>query len=754
MEAMKEDTIYVAVGKDVNENKLTLSWALRSFQGNHFCILHVHQLPQIIASLRTKYATGGLEEHEPIYLLDRKVVRKIQERKALFDKYEAKEAVQRERKNLQKILDNYILICHQLGVYAKKLHIEMDDIGKGIVELIQRHSIKKLVMGAAANEHYSESMDYIKSKKAMYVHAHAPISCQTRFICRGHLIYSRRNGLDCPNHRYTRPSLHLQASSIAESGRSNPGRSSSASIDSPTEDELHHLLTSNELEGSSDKFKREALEEMVRRVKAENSEAIWKARALERSYTEELRFRKESELVLANLIEDIENMKMQWDEDPLSAQDQRVLLEGLVAIFKNRVKKLVNKKHLAEEHSQLYKIERNEFLVEHDNDNALEVTEDLLKKQAAEASSSVYMHESFPVFSLSEIHEATRYFDPSLKITGQEYGSIYRGLLHHTPVTIKVLNLDSLQGTSEFQQEVNVMNKFRHPNVVTVIGVCQEACALIYEYLPNGSLEDRLNCKDNTPPLSWKTRICIATDICSALIFLHSSNPQSIIHGDLKAANVLLDANFVCKLSDFGIKHYRQLPLKEEVSSKSDIYSFGIILLQLLTGRSWFHKKILLTGRSSLNIAEEMQEVLDGGNLEAFLDHTAGDWPFVEAKQLAIMALRCCDIEPSKRPDLISEAWRVLKPMRATCGASSAFLAGSRDRSKPPSYFICPILLEVMQDPVVAADGYTYDAEAMKRWLESGHDTSPMTNLQLPHHQVVPNHSLRSAIQEWLDIPT
>ena len=133
----------------------------------------------------------------------------------------------------------------------------------------------------------------------MYVHAHAPISCQTRFICRGHLIYSRyawtilclwfcifvslvgilranclwglgnwcslhsfpwmitnwiinyhihrKNGLDCPNHRDIHPSLHLQASSIAESGRSNPGRSSSASIDSPTEDELHHLFTSNEL---------------------------------------------------------------------------------------------------------------------------------------------------------------------------------------------------------------------------------------------------------------------------------------------------------------------------------------------------------------------------------------------------------------------------------------------------------------------------------------------------------------------------
>ncbi|TXG62886.1 hypothetical protein EZV62_009880 [Acer yangbiense] len=105
----------------------------------------------------------------------------------------------------------------------------------------------------------------------------------------------------------------------------------------------------------------------------------------------------------------------------------------------------------------------------------------------------------------------------------------------------------------------------------------------------------------------------------------------------------------------------------------------------------------------TITSSEEMQEVLDGGNLEAFLDYTAGDRPFVEAKQLAHTALRCCDIEPSKRPDLVLEAWR-----------------------------------EVMQDPVVAADGYTYEAEVVKGWLESRHDTSPMTNLRLPYHQVVP----------------
>ncbi|KAK0580676.1 hypothetical protein LWI29_004921 [Acer saccharum] len=557
--------------------------------------------------IRTKYATSGIEEHGPINLLDSKVVRKIQERKALFDKYEAKEAVQRERKNLQKILDNYILICHQIGFMQKDCTLRWMILARGL--------------WSSCRDTLSRSLLWERQ--------------QTSTIQRVWIISSPRKPCMCTPMRLFHVKLGLSAEDTSYTyGHCICKQVQSLKVEDRTQ------------EGSSDKFKREALEEMVRHVKAENSEAIWKA---------------------------------------------------------------------------------------------------------AEVSSSLYMHQSFPMFSLSEIHEATRYFDPSLKVTEQEYGSIYKGLLHHTPVTIKVLNLDSLQGPSEFQQEVNVMNQFRHPNVITVIGVCQESCALIYEYLPNGSLEDRLNCKDNTPPLSWKTRICIATDICSVLIFLHSSNPQSIIHGDLKAANVLLDSNFVCKLSDFGIYHYRQFPLKEEVSSKSDIYSFGIILLQLLTGRSWFDKKILFTGRSSLNIAEEMQ---DGGNLEAFLDYTAGDWPFVEAIQLVHMALRCCDIEPSKRPDLVSEAWRVLKPMRAACGASSSFWTGSRDHSKPPSYFICPILLEVMQDPVVAADGYTYEAEAMKGWLESGHDTSPMTNLRLPHHQVIPNHSLRSAIQEWLDILT
>lgn len=243
---------------------------------------------------------------------------------------------------------------------------------------------------------------------------------------------------------------------------------------------------------------------------------------------------------------------------------------------------------------------------------------------------------------------------------------------------------------------MDVLSKLRHPNLVTLIGACPESWALIYEYLSGGSLEDRLTCKDNTPPLPWQTRIQIATELCSVLIFLHSSWPSSIIHGDLKPSNILLDANFVCKLGDFGICSViteseqttrfcitqpkgtftymdPEMLTTGEVTAKSDVYSFGVILLRLLTGKP------------AMGIGKEVEYALDKGNLNIILDPAAGDWPFVQAEQLARMALRCCDVHGKNRPDLGSDVWRVLEPMKA----SSKLRLGSDDRA--PHYFICPI---------------------------------------------------------------
>ena len=244
------------------------------------------------------------------------------------------------------------------------------------------------------------------------------------------------------------------------------------------------------------------------------------------------------------------------------------------------------------------------------------------------------------------------------------------------------------------------MSKLRHPNLVTLIGVCPEIWALIYEYLPNGSLEDRLSRKNNTPPLSWQTRIHIATEICSALIFLHSSKPQRLVHGNLKPGNILLDTNFGCKLSDFGVCHALsslenssnmtnpisrfpyldpQFHTTRTLTPSSDIYSFGIILLQLITGRS------------PLRIAEDVQNALKGGNLNDFLDPSAGGWSYLQAAQLTHLALRCCATNRSRRPDLASEIYRVLEQMRDSIGPLSTFHAGSKEHHQPPPYFICPI---------------------------------------------------------------
>nr|ABK95716.1 unknown [Populus trichocarpa] len=511
--------------------------------------------------------------------------------------------------------------------------------------------------------------------------------------------------------------------------------------------------------------RREAFEEAVRRAKAEKYafEATRKAKASENLYTEESKRRKEVEEELAKEKEELERINRECDEvmeELRIAEDQKSLLEKQIKESDQMVKELEQKIISAVGLLQNYKKEQDELQKE--RDNALKEVEELRRSQTE--ASGTHMSQFFSEFSLSEIEEATQHFDPSLKIGEGGYGSIYKGVLRQTQVAVKMLHSNSLQGPAEFQQEVDVLSKMRHPNLITLIGACPEAWTLIYEYLPNGSLEDRLSCRDNSPPLSWQTRIRIAAELCSVLIFLHSSKQHSIVHGDLKPANILLDENFVTKLSDFGI--CRLLHHKEgssnntaicrtdpkgtfsymdpeflstgELTPKSDVYSFGIILLRLLTARQ------------PLGITKEVQCELDKGNLKTLLDPLAGDWPFVQAEQLAHLALRCCEMSRKNRPDLLSEVWRVLEPMKASCGGSSFFQLGSEEHFQPPSYFICPIFQEVMRDPHVAADGYTYEAEALKGWLDSGHDTSPMTNLKLAHRDLIPNRALRSAIQEWL----
>ncbi|KAK1267651.1 U-box domain-containing protein 33 [Acorus gramineus] len=511
------------------------------------------------------------------------------------------------------------------------------------------------------------------------------------------------------------------------------------------------------------KAKQEAYKESLKRQKAEMAafEAYMKARRLEKLYIEEKQQRGELEEALRMTTLEVQSLKSQRDKNLEELQrmsEQRLAIEIQIAKPKQTVEELEEKLQSAQNVTECLQSERD--ALKRECDKVVIEAENMLKAVTLSSQRAC----CFTEFTYTEIKKATNNFNDSLKIGEGGYGSVYKGFLHHTKVAIKMLHPDNYQGHEEFYRELNVLSKVRHPNLVTLIGACPEAWALVYEFFPNGSLEDRLKCKDGMTPLTWQVRTRIASEICAALIFLHSNHPQTIIHGNLKPGNILLGANFVSKLSDFGICHllhnltnspesppttlchctdpkgtfaYMDPEFSGELTHHSDVYSFGVILLQLLTAIPAF------------GIQKVVQDALDKGNLITVLDVLAGEWPFVQAKQLAHLGLRCCEMDRNNRPDLASELWRVLEPMKVSAGVPSSFRLAVGDSGCVPSYFMCPIFQEIMRDPHIAADGYTYEAEALKGWLESGNETSPMTSLKLSHQQLVPNHALRSAIEEW-----
>ena len=306
--------------------------------------------------------------------------------------------------------------------------------------------------------------------------------------------------------------------------------------------------------------------------------------------------------------------------------------------------------------------------------------------------------------------------------------------------------------------------------------------------MENGSLDDHILLRNGKPPLPWSIRFRIVFQVASGLAFLHNSKPEPIIHRDLKPGNILLDRNFVSKISDVGmakiigdivpdnVTEYRNTILAGTLHymdpeyqrtgtlrPKSDTYALGVTILQLLTGRQ--PHGLLLAVENSIAST----------SLADILDKSITDWPVAEAEELAGLALKCLKLRCRDRPDLETEVLPVLKRL---VDFADTFQKGA---ANPPSHYFCPILQvslrhtqtpsvlhkqlkhelhillcvlylfetqEVMEDPYIAADGFTYEFEAIKAWLEK-YDVSPVTKLKLQHSMFIPNYTLRSAIQEW-----
>ncbi|GMR48238.1 hypothetical protein PMAYCL1PPCAC_18433 [Pristionchus mayeri] len=229
-----------------------------------------------------------------------------------------------------------------------------------------------------------------------------------------------------------------------------------------------------------------------------------------------------------------------------------------------------------------------------------------------------------PSVTYAELLEATNNFDAKSIIGRGGYGVVYRGEWKQTQVAVKRLSVHSKKSKGDSQreeaerlkqslQELNALAMFRHDNILPVYGYSldgPEPC-LVYQFMANGSLDDRLQCKKGAPPLSWKQKSIIAKGSAMALHFLHTIARRPLIHGDVKTANILLDRHLEPKLGDFGLSREgaAEAELDEKavffashikgtlaylppefisskiLSTKLDVYAFGVVLLEMATGQ-------------------------------------------------------------------------------------------------------------------------------------------------------------------------
>ncbi|XP_013699579.1 U-box domain-containing protein 35-like [Brassica napus] len=301
----------------------------------------------------------------------------------------------------------------------------------------------------------------------------------------------------------------------------------------------------------------------------------------------------------------------------------------------------------------------------------------LLEMQAKLEIQRMASNVSYRRYSIKDVEGATNGFSDSLKIGEGGYGPVYKAVLDYTSVAIKILNSGITQGLKQFQQEVEVLSSMRHPNMVILLGACPEYGCLVYEYMENGTLEDRLFCKDDTPPLSWRARFRIAAEVATGLLFLHHAKPEPLVHRDLKPANILLDRHFTSKISDVGLARLVPSSVADSYSNyhmtsaagtfcyidpeyqqtgmlgvKSDLYSFGVVLLQMITAMP------------AMGLGHKVEMAVENNKLSELFDPKVSEWPEEETLGLAKLALQCCELRKRDRPDLASVVLPALNRLR------------------------------------------------------------------------------------------
>lgn len=284
-------------------------------------------------------------------------------------------------------------------------------------------------------------------------------------------------------------------------------------------------------------------------------------------------------------------------------------------------------------------------------------------------------------FTFEEMALATNNFSDSTQVGQGGYGKVYKGILADgTLVAIKRAQEGSLQGSKEFSTEIELLSRLHHRNLVSLVGYCDEEDEqmLVYEFMPNGTLRDHLSTTKSKAPLSFSRRLRIALGSARGILYLHSEADPPIYHRDIKASNILLDAKFSAKVADFGLSRLAPVAgvdgtepgqvstvvkgtpgyldpeyfLTHKLTDKSDVYSLGVVFLELLTGM-----RPILHGK---NIVREVSMDCQSGMMFSIIDHRMGSCPSECIEKFVSLALRCCRNETDARPSM-SEVVRELE---------------------------------------------------------------------------------------------
>lgn len=275
-------------------------------------------------------------------------------------------------------------------------------------------------------------------------------------------------------------------------------------------------------------------------------------------------------------------------------------------------------------------------------------------------------------FSYRELSQATNNFSEVGKLGEGGFGGVYKGFLSelNLEIAVKRVSRGSKQGKKEYISEVRIISRLRHRNLVQLIGWCHEQgdLLLVYEFLPNGSLDSHLFMGKTF--LTWTVRYKIVLGLASALLYLHEEWEQCVVHRDIKSSNIMLDSSFNAKLGDFGLARLVDHDLGSQTtvlagtlgylapecvttgkaSKESDVYSFGVVCLEITCGRKPIEPR---AEPSQVRLIEWAWDLYGKGEFVQAMDKGLSmEYDERQLERLMVVGLWCCHPDWTLRPSI------------------------------------------------------------------------------------------------------